>query len=449
MSEKIVIIGNGFDLRHFLPTKYNHLITILREIETLDFNIISKVSFENLFGKLFKEKDKEFYEKINEFYETSEIIFNIQELKSIQDRIKINNWFQYLKSVEDNKIETWIDFETEIIRVLFVISNYFELFNDERFDKINEQVEFKHKIHYIVYKNSDRSFFKNKFQKNILGFFNLISINNSDYSLLNNDYIVVIDNEIQYFREKDFFDEIYKSLEKFVGIFNDYIENVVNVFYEYFKEDKKENFIALKNDFLFDKVSRIYSFNYTNTFTKLYSFKDSQKEKLRKISKNIDLENHIIFNGIDFLHGKSIKSWDNNLEKLEIVLGVNDIDPLLKNHKLFQFTKYFQKLHKNTDYLFLDEKIQNIEGGLIYDEFEFYFWGHSLDVSDKEYIEDIFKIVKDTRSRIKIFYHSISGKADQLKNLLNIIDKNIIESMMKKNKLTFIESTPENLFEEL
>ena len=121
MSEKIVIIGNGFDLRHFLPTKYNHLITILREIETLNFDTISEVNFEILFGKLFKEKDEWFYEKTNEFYDTSNISFDKNELKSIQERIKTNNWFQYVKSVEDNKIETWIDFETEIIRVL---SNY-------------------------------------------------------------------------------------------------------------------------------------------------------------------------------------------------------------------------------------------------------------------------------------------------------------------------------------
>ena len=445
MSEKIVIIGNGFDLRHFLPTKYNHLITILREIENLDFDTISEVNFEKLFGNLFKEKDEWFYESIKEYYETQEMTFDIQELKSIQTRVKTNNWFQYLKSVEDDKIETWIDFETEIIRVLSVISNYFDLFNSERFGKTTHRLEHKNQIHFAIYQHLDDKFFKNKFQKRILGFFGFLEIR--DYqgdSLLNADYTIVIDNEIQYYKEKIFFDQIYKSLEEFIGVFNDYIEKIVNVFNIKFKEEKKENFIRLGNKFLFDKVSKIFSFNYTDTYNKLYK-------------SNVTVENELrsevragFFKGTDFLHGKSVENWNNDLENLKIVLGVNDIDPLLKNHKLFQFTKYFQKLHKETDYLFLDEIIKSLQKptkGMM--SYTFYFWGHSLDISDKEYINDVFKVVTETSSKIKIFYHSISGKADQLKNLLNIIDKNTIESMMKNGKLLFIESTSQNLFEEL
>lgn len=443
MSEKIVIIGNGFDLRHFLPTKYSHLITLLREIEVLDFDAVSDINFENLFENLFKEKDEWFYKKINEYYETSNIIFDKNELKSIQDRVKTNNWFQYLKSVEDNKIETWIDFETEIERVLKFILTYFDKTSNGNY-KYPVYGEFKDGSYFYFPYYESENFISNKLQTNILNFFKLFEIDNQNGIVgINNDYVLNIENEVQYYREKFFFDFVYNSLEQFGGIFNDYIEKIVNVFYENFKEEKKENFIKLNNDFLFDKISKVYCFNYTKTYLKLYKYKDTIKEVVR----NLPRENK--FKGIEFLHGKSIENWNDNVENLEIVLGVNDIDPLLKNHKLFQFTKYFQKLHKNTDYLFLDEQIQNIENGLVYHEFEFYFWGHSLDVSDKEYIEDIFKIVKNTRSRIKIFYHSISGKADQLKNLLNIIDKNIIESMMKRDTLLFIESTPENLFEEL
>ena len=148
------------------------------------------------------------------------------------------------------------------------------------------------------------------------------------------------------------------------------------------------------------------------------------------------------------MHGRSIENWDRNFENLKIVLGVDEIDDSLKKDKLFQFTKYFQKLHKNTDYLFLDGIIELISYKIPQD-LEFYFWGHSLDISDKDYIKDVFYVVEKTQSKIKIFYHSISGKADQLKNLLGIIDKNIIEDLMKKNRLIFLETTSENLFSEL
>ena len=124
MAEKIVILGNGFDLRHFLPTKYNHLITILREIENYDFSD-SEVSFSDLFNGSFKEKDEFFFFFFLNYYDVQNIKFNSEKLKSIQDRLEMNNRFQYLKTVEDSKIETWIDFETEINRVLLLINNFF------------------------------------------------------------------------------------------------------------------------------------------------------------------------------------------------------------------------------------------------------------------------------------------------------------------------------------
>lgn len=445
MTEKIVILGNGFDLRHYLPTKYDHLITILREIESLDFDTTCEINFEKLFGSLFKENDEWFYEKIKEYYVTSKINFDKNELKSIQDRIKTNNWFQYLKSVEDNKIETWIDFEIEIERVLKLILSYFDHTSKGIFKYPSYTLSSSTGDNFYFFHYESEKFISNNLQINILKFFKLFQLDNDgELVVINNDYILNIEGKIQYYKEKYFFDFVYKSLEEFTGVFNDYIEKIVNTFYENFKEEKKESFIKVNNDFLFDKISKVYCFNYTNTYLNLYRYKDTIKKAVR----NLPRANK--FKGIEFLHGKSIVNWEGNVENLEIVLGVNDIDPLLKNHKLFQFTKYFQKLHKGTDYLFLDKIIQTLKRptkGMM--DYSFYFWGHSLDLSDKEYIIDVFKIVNETQSRIIIFYHSISGKADQLKNLLNIIDKNIIENMMKNERLVFIESTPENLFEEL
>ena len=431
MAEKIVILGNGFDLRHFLPTKYNHLITILREIENYNFSD-SDIGFSNLFNESFKEKDNSFYDGILNYYDVQNIRFNCEELKSIQERLKTNNWFQYLKTVEENKIDTWIDFETEINRVLSSISDYFDKFHDGSFSTIKKKYfSTTGSSYFIAEEGYGNKFFNNNFQRDILVLFGLFDrYKFSKNSKLNEYYVVVIEEVIQYYKEKEFFDSIYKSLEEFIGIFNDYIEFIVNPFYDNFIKEKKENFIFKNEKFLFNAVTKIYSFNYTNSYQKLYTKNDSTKED------------------IDFLHGRSIENWDRNFENLKIVLGVDEIDDSLKKDKLFQFTKYFQKLHKNTDYLFLDGIIELISYKIPQD-LEFYFWGHSLDISDKDYIKDVFYVVEKTQSKIKIFYHSISGKADQLKNLLGIIDKNIIEDLMKKNRLIFLETTSENLFSEL
>lgn len=446
MEEKIVILGNGFDLRHFLPTSYNHLISILCEIEKLPEDKES-ISFSDLFDGIFKEKNEWFYTKINEYYKTKNFIFNVEEIQSIRTRLKDNSWFQYFKSVDENKIETWIDFETEIERILIATLQYFESFNNDLFKSKPTYSILKSGSGYHIPYNDYNQFFKNKLQALLLNSFKLIFSQRGHWKI-NENYILTLEDEIQYYKEKDFFNFIYQSLEEFVGIFNDYISNIINVFGGNLVEEKKEGFISREGKYLFQEVKTIFSFNYTETFNNFYGFKQrSENEQLKMIvDLHINKKESI---KIEFLHGVYVENWKGNSDKLKIVLGVDDIHESLKKHKLFQFTKYFQKLHKQTDYLFLKDfepttitKNQN--------RYVFYFWGHSLDYSDRQYIREIFHLVeKSNGSKIKIFYHSISAKGDQLKNLLGIIEKEKIERFMKFNILEFIESTPENLFNEL
>ncbi|WP_332454011.1 AbiH family protein [Chryseobacterium aquaticum] len=446
MEEKIVILGNGFDLRHFLPTSYNHLISILCEIEKLPEDKES-VSFSDLFDGVFKEKNEWFYNQINEYYRTENFIFNLEEIKSIQNRLLDNSWFQYFKSVDKNKIETWIDFETEIERILVATLQYFESFSKDEFFKKPTYTFLKSGAGYYIPYTDYNQFFKSKLQALLLNSFKLIS-SQRGYWRINENYILTLEDEIQYYKEKDFFNFIYQSLEEFVGIFNDYILNIINAFNGNLVEEKKEGFTNREGKYLFQQVKTIFSFNYTNTFDNFYGFKQrSESEQLKMI---VDL--HISKKEsvkIEFLHGSYVENWKKDSDKLKIVLGVDDIHESLKKHKLFQFTKYFQKLHKQTDYLFLKDfeatnrtKNQN--------RYIFYFWGHSLDYSDRQYIREVFNLVANSDgSKIKIFYHSISAKGDQLKNLLGIIEKEIIEKFMKDKIIEFIESTSENLFEEL
>ena len=203
MAEKIVILGNGFDLRHFLPTKYNHLITILREIENYNFSD-SDLSFSGLFDRSFKEKDEVFYNGILNCYDVQNIKFNSEKLKSIQDRLEMNNWFQYLKTVEDSKIETWIDFETEINRVLLLINNFFLSY--EKLDKDYQFVHYSNynteQSYYFIQNHLYRRTFNNKLQYNILLNFYLL-FSEERITTLNEDFVLIIGNEIQYFKEKE------------------------------------------------------------------------------------------------------------------------------------------------------------------------------------------------------------------------------------------------------
>ncbi|KUJ56321.1 AbiH family protein [Chryseobacterium aquaticum] len=384
---------------------------------------------------VFKEKNEWFYNQINEYYRTENFIFNLEEIKSIQNRLLDNSWFQYFKSVDENKIETWIDFEMEIERVLVSILEYFDGFHSNLFKR---KPEYSNKKFYFSI-NEYNDYCKDKLQLKILKIFNLFTFTPSyQTAYLNKNFILDIEHEIQYYKEKDYFNFIYESLEEFVGIFNDFIIHVINVFYENMRIEKMENFIVKDDHFIFEKTNQVFSFNYTSTLVNFYPA-DLKSKRLEGI----------VGSQHQFIHGLAEKDWSNNLQNLKIVLGVDDINVSLKKHKLFQFTKYFQKLNKNTDYLFLDNYRRKIRK---YDvrRITFYFWGHSLDYSDRQYIQEVFDLVENNNSsKIKIFYHSISAKGDQLKNLLGIIEKEKIEKFMKDKTLEFIESTPENLFKEL
>lgn len=439
MAEKIVILGNGFDLRHFLPTKYDHLITILKVIENIKFGNEVETDFDELFGNLFKEKDKWFFEKINEYYETKNIYFETVNLKSIQERLKTNKWYKHFKSVEENQIKSWIDFEEEIKNVLRVFTIFFDkcsgkhLYNYIKSNTYNNVTTFSNDL------SSGYSLFDNIFEKNI--FFNFLVFkkykSNPSHIYLDDKYVFAIDNKIQYLKEDLILNDLYESLDDFISIFNDYFGVIIFPFYNQIKIEKSTYFIHNNRNYLFDSVKQIYSFNYTNSYENFY-FKQSRKMYFSKGSSGP-------LTKIDYVHGSINNNWS-KLNEINLVLGVDEIDSKMKEYKMFQFTKYFQKLFKNTDYRFLQFiKDRNKTESNIH----FYFWGHSLDISDKEYIKEVFSQTKNSNGKIIIFYHSISGKASQLRNLLRIIDKNIIEDFMKEKRLIFIESTPDNLFKEL
>ena len=110
------------------------------------------------------------------------------------------------------------------------------------------------------------------------------------------------------------------QLTQFKKIFNLYFEIFVYPFYENSTKEIDKN--------RYENFDKHYTFNYTNTFEKLYS-------------KN---------NITDFLHGK-IDSIEN-----KIVLGINEIPKSnIDNRYFLNFTKYFQKLNINTDFRFIQE----------------------------------------------------------------------------------------------
>lgn len=169
------------------------------------------------------------------------------------------------------------------------------------------------------------------------------------------------------------------------------------------------NYLKIKTDrSIFNLINRHYTFNYTPTFDRFF--------------ENSNLTN--------FLHGKI------NSNKNEIVLGINEIPNNIVDKKYFiPFTKYFQKLNNNTDYNFLKEFEKKTNLNYI-----IFFYGHSLDKSDEDYINEVFDFITNLNSKIKkivIVYHSETSKSKLLVNLLNIRGKKDVLELMRQDILIF------------
>ena len=168
-------------------------------------------------------------------------------------------------------------------------------------------------------------------------------------------------------------------------------------------------------------VEKIYSFNYTSTFSNFYGA------------------------GVpcDYIHGQA------GNPKKKIVLGVDFLrHDLLLDSKVHGFTKYYQKLFNGTDYQFLrgeDRFSDENKNPADYENSEVYIWGHSLDESDKEYLQEIFSYNTSAHGasmKVVVLYHADWAREQQLYNLLHIIKKEKVEAWMKRGWLRF-EHMPE------
>jgi len=482
----ILIVGNGFDLSHYLPTKYDHFMDVMRAIE--DKNTGGKVpdltihtvqewmdildemffkrndpnsfKFEMNFDELFlKTRDSNFIGQTKKYYLTDNIVLSAQDVIKIQYRLSLNCWYQYFKNhVEE--IKTWIDFEQKIESALTLVFKYTSKI-DAKFEKYGKIENY---IKLLTKSNSEKDdnlFYISELDFKLLAKLKLC-IENNDFGktknyggfgampdnrkgFINSNWFHVQDKTEYGFAAEKYISFLNKQLEEFIEIFNLYIDLVVD-------ELKTTNSFIIDSE-NWQKPEKIFSFNYTNTY--------------QRIHDNVE---------VDFLHGSSG-------ENQNIVLGVSDLkDESLKTLKAYGFTKYHQKLFKDTQYLFLDKfkkKIQQDKKDIeelkrkvmmplqptFVKSFQsqlnekmnsqcldlnFYIWGHSLDYSDKDYILDLFSLNDDMDRNVSVivYYFDQNAKFVLLNNLLAILEKDKVEEWMKNKWLQF-KPNPEIQFGEI
>ncbi|RMZ58001.1 hypothetical protein D1632_17010 [Chryseobacterium nematophagum] len=388
---KILITGNGFDLKHGLPTFYKDFITILsklKEIKEYNFNNIYSLSAN--------------FETIRKKY-NSEFELNKENINKLIKLLDENKWFLFFKT--ELEIDSWIDFETKIEYVLKLVFSSVKHLQENIFNKS------PYKIGEIVAKST---LFNNNIEiLEVLNFFKIIDwySENGNVVVKENFLYQKYNYNINVNTEK-IAEHLYDEIQNFRKIFNLYFETFVTPLYENIRDQSINN--------TFRTINYHFTFNYTPTFQLLYKSEATT----------------------NYLHGKIG-------ENPNLVLGINDIpnDVINKIHYI-PFTKYFQKLNENTDFYFLNkiDKSKPLD-------YIFFFYGHSLDKSDEDYINEVFDFINTVDpSRIKkiiVIIHNRESKARLLSNLINIRGKDDIVKKMREDILQFILADSNELLKEL
>jgi len=388
---KILITGNGFDLNLGLPTAYNDFIKILRYSTSN-----TDLSFESVYAHSCNHK--EISERFKSFS------FDKTNIEKLNELTAESLWFQFFK--DEFEIETWIDFENKIEYVLKILFSSAEYIKEHIFSKGSTSTKYRNTYNNKILNNNIEII-------EVLSQFNLIKRIYEDEFELNNEFLVMKYNSFIDLDLSKITNYFNTELIKFKIIFNYYFETFVFPFYDNlkFKVDRS----------LFMKINRHYTFNYTPTFEKIYA--NSQITK--------------------FLHGK-INSVEN-----KIVLGINEIpiSETVEKKYFLPFTKYFQKLNNNTDYAFIREFSTKLNNNYL-----FFFWGHSLDKSDEDYLNEVFDFVNDLKTKTKkiiIIFHNEESKEKLLLNILNVRGKKDVQDLMRSQILEFLHVDSKALQKEL
>ncbi|WP_201617381.1 AbiH family protein [Psychrobacter immobilis] len=360
-TKRIFVLGNGFDLAHYLPTAYVHFMDAMMVVESCEEE--KQLGFDDLFQKYISgecsNRDKDFFTKTRELYKTDDLRLSIDTVNDLQEKLINNGWFQHFKH-HLTDVDTWIDFENEIENSLLSFDFIFNIdFNtstisdnlnsmypstepDVNIEKIldNEKIfdwrllnQTGLKVNYFI--NLLKSF---GVLKHVYGHITYEVENKSgrhlNYVRQESKRLTLKDYEVlEEYRERRISEhttqtnikksfnnivetkylsrnstvytsfneiEIYNKILKDLELFSKIFTIYINLVINQLKPTKPlDAFGNLKKE-----IDAVYTFNYSDTFERLYP--NSLESQLNQVE-------------VQYIHGSA--------ERKNIVLGISDFDP--------------------------------------------------------------------------------------------------------------------------
>ena len=383
-GKKILILGNGFDLAHGLPTKYSHFLEFCKifemvwhtgmsndKLEMWLNNELKSISLAEVFHniKITKKNDGD-----------KEVTSDNFELSEIHNLLDDNVWYEYFTALSGKncmKGENWIDFESEIRFIIKEVDEHSlsltELWNDVLDKAIPPSGDTK------------LGLFKNKLK--------------FDKYMQRKGFAPEHKITIKDFRKKTFEDleRLTRVLELYLAVF---VEKIPI-------GEKIPEISSLDPDY-------VINFNYTDTYERIY-----KKGKVYHI------------------HGMA--DANRSIEENNMVLGIDEYwlgDERDERTNFTIFKKFAQRIQKHTgneNYIYLEE-IQKLfkdwgnswsgnvdkskvhSNGVSY----VYVFGHSLDVTDKDILSSF---IGDDSTSVIVYCMDKETEGELIANTIKLISE--------------------------
>ena len=386
----ILLLGNGFDLYHKLPTKYINFLNTVKFLQE-NFNETDMLTI----GKVFNDErlsgiDNGIKECYKKYYTTySNFPLNIEDTKKLIELADKNVWFKYLSQLI-NKDITWIDFEKEIEKVVRAFEHYLE---NEYIEQLTFSNLFTHEANIMRIFN----FFYYIVEEDFVGDTKMHRLELNEQFMVQNPL-----NKKSYLSKDKVISFLYTQLIELAEMLKLYLRNFVDVVVEKLKSiNMIDEYIDLS------QVRDVVTLNYTHTFESIYC---------KEIKRNI----YHIHGDVDFNIVLGINSNEN--DNLETV-----------NTDFLRFKKYYQRVFYKTDI----EYLMALKYNDIFDSRNtnnLVVFGHSLDSTDKDIIMDLFMYSK----KITIYCYNEKAMSDNIINLVNIYGREGFDILRSEKEMTFI-----------
>jgi hypothetical protein len=389
---RLVIIGNGFDLAHGLPTSYKDFIDDYwesacktKERRKLEYDDDHFVKLSCDLGSMYSDLDCEAFNNITSYKELMTLVKRNRENGYGYFDVSFRNSF--FKIICDNSIENWVDIENQYYYQLK------KIIKSESLDtsKTNEYWSNEQRIQ-VEKLNMELEQVKNLLEK----YLNEKVVNKYDLDFIKNQ-------NIDWMKIYNFLKPI-SLLSNEVNILKEFINTKdVTEIKEHFDKERKE-----------ELVNNLYflNFNYTpiaNIYCESFSKDDRIDSRINFIHGSLG---NILENKTNFGFGDEM---DDDYKTIE---NLND-NEYLKNFKSF---KYLQNSNYNDLLRYIDSE-----------KFQVIIMGHSCGLSDRTLLNTIFEH-NNCRS-IKVFYHQKKNGTDNYNEIIQNVSRHFNKKKLMREKI--------------